>query len=161
MAGPSGDQSQTRNSATSADPLPTSSEAGCDCQIFRNAALKPPDTSPTKTTPEARWPQAASSQQLCGFVRFWIANPSAVYWTSLYASQTAQSLSSFCPAAGNDSLLGRRLPSSCRAKRFSLLPATVRKRLPVAGFIGSDQTPSPSPVKRTCRLWTCSRIGTA
>ena len=68
-----------------------------------------------KTSPEARCPAIASSQQLCGLVRFWMVKPSAVGCTSLKASHTAQSVSSFCPRGLNASLLGTRLPASWSA----------------------------------------------
>src|SRR5215475_1172222 len=99
MPGASGDHIQTINSATSLAAFFTSSDAGYDCQKFLRLAVRPPLTSPAKTSPEARLPAPAGIHALSGLARLSAVNPSALGWTSLKSSQTAQSASSSCPRA--------------------------------------------------------------
>src|SRR5215510_2179133 len=99
MPGASGDHIHTINSAAAPAAFRASSDAGYDCQKFFRLTASPPLTSPAKTNPEARLPAPAGIHALSGLVRLRTVNPSALGWTSLKSSHTAQSASRLWPRA--------------------------------------------------------------
>src|SRR5262245_19420194 len=99
MPGASGDHIQTINSAAPPDAFCTSSDVGYDCQKFFRLTASPPLTSPAKTSPDTRLPAPDGIQALSELVRLRAVNPSALGWTSLKSSHTAQSASRLWPRA--------------------------------------------------------------